>query len=277
MDSYYEAKQDNIMELGAWTEKLINIPPHFHNCLEFIYVAEGVMDAVIDNRACVIPQGYMTMISSFTVHAMKSRVRGINYVVQIPRSSLPEWDIMLDNQTFAETSLKDDENQSLLSIFRLMYDLNCQNGIFNGLYPTLEERDTQLRLLGASLVSIVIRRCPLVPRQCMTNLIADAVSYIQQNFRRKLLLSDISRALYCNSQQLSTYFRQVMHISINDYITSLRTMEVNRLLNAHPELKLEEIAERSGFQSMRSMLRAFRDRYSCTPSEIKRDRRGESK
>jgi AraC-like DNA-binding protein len=54
------------------------------------------------------------------------------------------------------------------------------------------------------------------------------------------------------------------------YITSLRTTMACRLLSEQPELSLAEIAEHVGFQSMRSMLRAFRRHYNCAPSEMKK-------
>ena len=59
-------------------------------------------------------------------------------------------------------------------------------------------------------------------------------------------------------------------MSVPQYITSLRTTMVCRLLSEQPELSLSEIAGQTGFQSMRSMLRAFRQHYNCTPSEMKR-------
>ncbi len=53
------------------------------------------------------------------------------------------------------------------------------------------------------------------------------------------------------------------------YINRLRTREVKRLLLSEPELTLDVIMQKSGFGSMRSMLRHFRSEYNCTPSEFR--------
>ena len=64
--------------------------------------------------------------------------------------------------------------------------------------------------------------------------------------------------------QSRTQFRDVMGISINDYINTLRVNEFRRLLN-DKDVSLEEAVERAGFQSMRTAYRCYKAVYGSTP------------
>ena len=52
---------------------------------------------------------------------------------------------------------------------------------------------------------------------------------------------------------------------MSEYLCKLRAAEVRRLLAENPNIKLVEAAERSGFGSLRSLHRVYREIYGETP------------
>ncbi|MCI8387339.1 MAG: AraC family transcriptional regulator [Clostridiales bacterium] len=267
-ESFYESSHDKETHISAWCQKEVNIGAHFHNCLEFIYVHEGKLSASVGSNKILVEPNNLLIISSFYVHSLYSLTEGQYYVLSISRNLLYECSSVLDNYDIDTLTISDDDNKTLFSFMQLIFNMHWGCGIFNNMFPD-NMPPLQMRLVATALVLTVIAKSKLTPHIVMTDIVAAAIEYIQNNFRHHILISDISRTLICNSQQLSTQFRQVMKISITDYIKKLRTTEMARLIYEDPKITLNELEEKSGFQSQRSMLRAFRDEYNCTPSEMK--------
>ena len=69
-----------------------------------------------------------------------------------------------------------------------------------------------------------------------------------------------------NSSYLSRSFSKTFGISFNKYLTMLRLREAILLMRSG-EMNVTECALESGFGSMRSFYRAFREEFGCTPKE----------
>lgn len=258
MESYYEAHNDKHTYPTVWIQDRETTPPHFHNALEFVGVAEGCLDVMVNGRAKTLQAGEIMIAGSMSPHSINSRCNGKYYCVQLPRDLAYEWNPLLADKTFADISIKDE-----YGIFTLMdiAERVSKSGLFE---KFSDDWATELRLIVSAITGIVIKCSELVPRRLMTDLVARAVELIDLRFREKLRLSDIAKELFCSSQVLSLQFRDVMGISINDYINSLRVNEFRRLLNEN-EGSLEEAVERAGFQSVRTAYRCYKAVYATTP------------
>lgn len=269
MESYYDARVDVLRSVSAWSQVNGGVQLHFHDCTELVYIRSGQVTAMVDGASQILHAGDILLISGFTHHSLSLSKECVYYVVTIPRNLLPEWNLQLDYQTFSRCFIHDDAAHTLSTLIITLHDIHEYQGMFAKNFFTAEERDMELRLLSAALFKMIVRLSPLVPKKRLTVPVADAVHYINCHYREKLLVSDIAKAVYSNAQQLSEQFRAVMHVSISDYICSLRTAEAARLLIEYPELKLDDVIQRSGFQSTRSLFRAIRDQYGCTPCEMR--------
>ena len=258
MESFYEAFNDKHTYPTAWIQDKEKMPPHFHNALEFVGVAEGCLDVMVDGRKRTIGAGEIMIAGSMSPHSIQSRCNGKYYCVQLPRDLAFEWNPLLADKTFSDISIKDDHG--MLGLMDIAVNVS-KSGLFE---KFSEEWATELRLIISALTGLVRKSTGLVPRHSMTDLTARAVELIDRRYHEKLRLSDISRELLCSSQVLSLQFRDVMGISINDYINTLRVNEFRRLLNDR-EVSLEEAVERAGFQSMRTAYRCYKAVYASTP------------
>ena len=75
-------------------------------------------------------------------------------------------------------------------------------------------------------------------------------------------------ALSTNRTTLSEAVRAVTNNTLMGYLNVLRLEEAKRMLDAHPELTIETIAEKCGF-NLRTFHRLFNEHYHITPAKYR--------
>ncbi|WP_075558304.1 AraC family transcriptional regulator [Parabacteroides timonensis] len=93
----------------------------------------------------------------------------------------------------------------------------------------------------------------------------------EQLFKKPSLTRDeVVARLGVNKNMLISTLQQYAGISFTDYINNLRLACALELLSAMDDDTIELIAEKSGFGSVRTFYRLFRERYDMSPSDYKR-------
>ena len=85
----------------------------------------------------------------------------------------------------------------------------------------------------------------------------------------QLKLSDVARQVGTNRTYLSRFFNQEKQMTFFDYVNNLRVEHAEGLLR-NTDLRLNVIAEQSGFNSMSTFRRVFAAKQQCTPSEYRK-------
>ena len=91
-------------------------------------------------------------------------------------------------------------------------------------------------------------------------------TFILQNVFREITLTEIANYIHIHPNYLSRLFREGMGLSIMDYIISLRISNARELLVKH-DLKVYEVAEIVGFNSIAHFNRIFKREVGMTPKE----------
>lgn len=92
---------------------------------------------------------------------------------------------------------------------------------------------------------------------------------IDQNFQRKLLLSEIARKEELSLTYLSHIFKDVMGMSFQEYLNQKRLEYACQLLFT-TDRKILDISLSSGFSDVRYLNEAFFRQYGCTPKEYRK-------
>lgn len=87
--------------------------------------------------------------------------------------------------------------------------------------------------------------------------------YLDTDFR----LDDMRKILPLNRTYLSAMFKNDYGCTFYQFVTKYRIEEAKRLMTEHPELKIQEIAEQSGFSSSTVFGRIFAREEGLTPTE----------
>lgn len=85
----------------------------------------------------------------------------------------------------------------------------------------------------------------------------------------QLKLSDVARQVGTNRTYLSRFFNQEKQMTFFDYVNNLRVEHAVGLLK-NSDLRLNAIAEQSGFNSISTFRRVFAAKQQCTPSEYRK-------
>ena len=98
----------------------------------------------------------------------------------------------------------------------------------------------------------------------------EMISYIQQNFTRKISLKEFGNQFHLSEKYISRYFKEHFHITISQYINHLR-MEHARQLLQETTLPVTEVAMRCGYENVSYFIRSFKKMYGNPPLKYRNE------
>lgn len=98
--------------------------------------------------------------------------------------------------------------------------------------------------------------------------VTQALSYIQNNYNRKISLASVAEHVGLSSGYLCRIFKEETSVSINVYINNLRMMKAGELLKDKNSY-IKEVAVSVGFEDQLYFSRLFKRYYGATPSEYR--------
>lgn len=96
-----------------------------------------------------------------------------------------------------------------------------------------------------------------------------AINYIGANFAKKLTLEEVAHLAYMSPSYFSNSFHQRMGITFSEYHSILRMNHAKELL-ATTNLRIYEVAERSGYEDFRHFSKMFKRRAGFSPAEYRK-------
>ena len=99
-------------------------------------------------------------------------------------------------------------------------------------------------------------------------MVEQAISYINKNYRNDISLDDIANAVSLNSCYFSSVFKKYTGKSFTNYLAYVRLEEAKRLLE-DGNIKIAAIASMVGYKDESYFYRSFKGTYGCTPKEYK--------
>ena len=97
-------------------------------------------------------------------------------------------------------------------------------------------------------------------------MIQQAKEYIARNYQSNISLSDVADHCSVSSSYLSDLFHKQLGISYLKYITGMRMEQAAKLLKSHPDMRVFEVATRTGFLSDKHFISVFKKYYGVSPA-----------
>ena len=99
--------------------------------------------------------------------------------------------------------------------------------------------------------------------------LSTACAFMEQNFARRLKISDVAASAHLADDYFSRTFRRRLGVSPLQYLIRVRIREGRRLLAENPGLTIRETSRRAGFDDARHFARSFRKLFGLTPGQFR--------
>jgi two-component system response regulator YesN len=100
--------------------------------------------------------------------------------------------------------------------------------------------------------------------------IQKALAYIGSEYPRPTLsVKEVARHIHLSPSYVSVLFKEEVQQTFSDFLTGLRLKRAKELL-LESDLKVYEIAERTGFSSAKYFVKVFRETEQMTPKQFRR-------
>ena len=234
--------------------------PHMHDDVEIVIVFDGDFQLLANHMHYNVHAGDAVIIFPNMIHGYSS---GEN--VDVGKFIFDTENIQdLNSIFYSMEPIKPVISRSLVQQSSLLDLSNEILQCYHSSSPIV--RRAYLLLLTGKLLEL----CELKERSQSDDheLLINLFSFCRQNYRSEIRLQDVANALYISPSYLSHIFCEKLKINFCQYINTLRIHEACRLLR-QTELKISEVAEQSGFSSLRSFDRVFIKHFGITPKKYR--------
>ena len=249
---------ENKQKSHSWYSDDLSFPPHLHQAVEIGFVEEGECVFSIENRTYHVAQGDLFIVFPNVIHSYES-AQTKTLVSVVTTFDLKAFDTVLCTYMPDDPVLKRGawEGSGLKTLFELLAADMAQEteAVLQGYYQAIVGK-------CMALLSLSERK-----KQDADEL-RKVLSYIDEHRTDEISRKQISRALGIGESVISRMFSETLKMSLPEYLNSVRIRDAARLLQ-QTNYSITEIAERSGFGSIRSFNRAFSECFHLSPSEYR--------
>ncbi len=265
---------------------LLNMPyiserPHFHDFFEITYLIKGCCRFLFEGESATLNEGDICIVSPMSAHSLPMEPGCLSVSVVVRKST---FDSVFGNLLAKEDLLSLFFRNSLYESRRANYILlNTGNDrmTFNAMQELVYEtnlEDNKANSCAVSLLNLYLARAMraanavtlrhyegYTERDFSFTLV---LQYIQQNYQT-VTLSSLAKTFHFSEAYLSKLIRKQMNQSFTDV---LRTLKMNHAMEylTNTTMKISEIAEAVGYDSVDHFSRTFRKTYGTTPQEYKK-------
>lgn len=228
---------------------------HMHRHLELIHVREGSLILEIQNRREQIEAGGYAWIPSNSIHRYLTPVSSVVDVCIFSEDFVP---------AFARETREKKADRSGFSCRSSVTDFADRELFVEGKAPDFYTLKSVLYAVMGELLSQV----PFTKVTAKNELLMDRlIRYVAENYKENITLRSAAKVLGYEEHYLSRCFHNVIPMHFSNYVNLFRVDAAKELLQ-RSDLSVTEIAEQSGFQSIRSFNRVFLEVTGKKPSQF---------
>lgn len=251
MPLLFEDKQKS----KSWYSDDLHFPAHLHRAVEIGVVEDGSCVLHVEGQTFCAQQGDIFVIFPNQIHSYESSASK-TLICIITTPDMKAFDTVLDSYVPTDPILKKGqwEHTGLKTLLQL--------------FATDVERETEAVLQG--YYQTIFGKClPLLPLSVPEKRDCDdlrlILTYINAHRTEEITRKRLSKAVGISESAVSNVFSDILKMSLPEYLNSIRIGDAAKLLR-QTKYSVTQIAEMSGFGSIRSFNRAFLEHYHVSPS-----------
>ena len=254
----------------ANAKRSFQIPIHWHDEFEIIYVKSGFLTVSISGENYIGKPGDAFVVSPGNLHFMGSQTGNVDYFTFL---------FPLKYISFRTDDILDDKLLEPLNSGHLIISPEIEDTVKEQCEQLVEiygakKEESQSKITAQIKTKIILlqfiielwKKGFIVENDTSgkNTVEKEMVSYIQQNFTGKILLKEFGEQFHLSEKYISRYFKEHFHITISQYVTYLRLEHAKQLLQ-DTDIPVTEVAMQSGYQNVSYFIRSFKKTYGMSP------------
>lgn len=234
-------------------DRNFSFPLHLHQCFELIVLLSGEMKVTVDKKTYLLKEKEGLLIFPNQIHSLDSARSEHILCIFSPRL-VQAYAVKTVDKIPSDNQFRPDE-----------YLVNALEHL-SGAASTIEKKGVLYSLCGQ-----FHRTADYAEKQVRDeNLLYRIFSFVEENFNDDCSLSALSKSIGYDYAYLSRYFKKMIGISFNSYVTHYRLSHACYLME-NTALPILRCAYDSGFSSLRSFNRCFKENFQTTPTRYRKN------
>lgn len=237
---------------------------HYHNAYELLLLQEGEYTLITLDNACTLKKHDISLIAPYCMHKSLGRAGNERTLMYFDERYLNRYfteksrSLLLSCFQAARLSLPQEAYEEILKLLFQIRDFSARND-FDSTYPAF------VRIL--SLLSDTYRLSAYTgdkAEETSVPLIAELITYINQNYSTIRSLDDIAEHFYITKYHLCRLFRAATKSTVMDHLNSIRILQACSLLE-NTSKSITEISYACGFHSSAYFSDIFKKALGMSP------------
>lgn len=279
IESSFYSSHKFFIEYHKYTDTSSMANNHYHKAYEIYYMLEGERYYFIKDRTYHVMKGDIVLISRNEVHKTffsKGSVNAERMLINFEPSFVEAYSNNTSDINFFECF------QETIPVMRLK--VSEQKYVENLLYGMKEETENtesgHLSLIKLRLLELLIFLSRNIKRveenykhpSSVHKKVSDMVIFINNNYSQEITLGGISKKYHISMYHLSRIFKQVTGFTFIEYLNLVRVRAAQKYL-AETTMKVSQIAENVGFESITHFGRTFKSITGLAPLHYRKKNR----
>ena len=259
-----------------------NFPKHIHKSIEIYLIDSGECSMDINNKKFTFQKDDFIIIYPNTVHSLYLDTENTCAFRHIHFDPVPFSHWLINQNEFHTLTLMN----ALIMPYEHYQHLTADKKISDLIYNIIEETAEEDHLLSTAMANLHLAELTLHlikrthPDLSLTadspshtpehiRYVSYVLSYIHENFSKKILIPDIASHLNISSRYLSKIFFHHMNLTILNYINIYRINHAIELM-LNTNLTLTNIAELVGLKDSQHFSKLFKNTIGIPPNQYRK-------
>ena len=244
---------------------------HVHTAVEIILTTEGVVEYTVEDRKYEVRKNQILIIPPHIPHATEMKDGSSRKLFLFePEALLAMRDINDMNSYFSRIFYLHDGSETHDRVRELLLhaaEVYQKQGI---MWNTVCNSDMMqiFALLGQEYLGSSRAAQAQRANSMETEIFTATIAYINAHYRDHLTLDDVAEFAGFSRYYFSRIFRKQTGSSFKDYLIQKRLQVATDLL-IRTNASMREVAQESGFGSVVTFNRTFRESKNCTPTQFR--------
>lgn len=258
----YEYHRDRDSKLMLSESKSYTVSPHFHHCVEIIYVKEGVIATTVNGISFDAKEDEIIFVHGYATHEFAPNPSYIKYVIVIPPFYSSDFNATLKHTTLNSHLTDTEYNRKIL---RPLFEIIVKN---EKVMPSSVKKGYLYVILGS-----LFEHYPSTPIKLPGNMdfMIGVLKYIEENYDKPITLDTLSATFGYSKYYFSKLFNRFIGDNINNYINMVRIRSFTEKYKDEEGMRVAELAFSCGFDSLTTFYRYFNKYYKKNPKKFTSD------